>query len=166
MNHRILILVVLITFIVSGSSWAGPLFCPGVGVDVDIAREVSPIWYANVNMPVLWMDPGIVGFAVVPSFSFNGNGIHGFVTAEAMFVISLSQEKHVDFLVSGGGGIGGYYHDGFGELTPIIDFGVSLLFNRIYLRLAGVGMIKLKYKNDVDTSLTLTLGYGLGEKNR
>lgn len=166
MKFKILFLAVLIAIFVSDSLWAGPLFCPGAGVDVDIATEVPAIWFANVNMPILWMDPGIVGFSVVPSLSFGSIGFHGFVTAEAMFVFSLSQEKPVDLLLSGGAGIGAYYHEGIGEFTPIVDFGVLFLFNRICLRFAGVAMIKLKYKNDVDTSLTLTLGYGLGERNR
>ncbi len=125
------------------------------------------LWFMTLRvMPVLWMDSGVIGFSVVPSFSFGGSGVHGFLTLEGLIVFSLSHEKSIDLLLSAGGGVGGYYHDGQGEMTPVFDCGVSFLFNRLYLRMAGVGTMKFKYFKDVDTSITVTLGYRLGNKNR
>ena len=63
-----------------------------------------------------------------------------------------------------GGGIGGYSHDGRAEFTPLFSAGMSVLFHRFYFRIAGTGVLKTKYFRDVDSSISLTLGYRLGNR--
>lgn len=144
----------------------GPLFCPSAGVDVDIAVSVPAIWFGTINMPVIWKNQGQLGFSVVPSFSFGGTGVHGYIIAESLLVFSLSRSRPIDIILGVGVGAGGYYHDELGEFTPVFDCSVSFLFNRIYLRLAGVGVFKFKYYRDIDSSVSVTIGYGLGNRNR
>lgn len=165
MNFRKVSLFLLL-IIIPGLAFAGPLFCPGTGVDVDVALSVPPIWFGTVNMPVIWMDQSLIGISLVPSFSFGGSGVHGYLAVEGMLVFSLSKEKPLELLLHAGGGLGGYYHDGRGEFLPVVTCGVSLLLDRFYLRMAADVLVMTKYYKNLDTYASITFGYGFGSRNR
>ncbi len=141
--------------------FASPCIVPSAGINVDVALQESPIWYASLQVPIMWTNQGLVGFSLVPSFSFNTADFQGFLTAEGMFVFPLEENGKIRLLLHSGIGLGGYRHSGRSEILPQLTCGTTLQIHRFFIRLSAEAMIMTKYYRNVDTFGTVLVGYGL-----
>jgi len=158
---KVCILVFLSTSLICESVIAESLYCPSVGVEVDIAVHENPIWFFNAGMPILFTGDSLFGLSVTPSFSFNSSMISGFIAFEGLLVLPLVQER-ADLILGIGGGVGAYSGFGLSELLPVLTGDASLMIENLYLRFALNIMVKNKYYSDLDSSLLVSIGYAIG----